>query len=138
MSPQCGKCKHSRDCFSCICGQFTVVKQRMQVNGFVRKAYYAHFDKKLGDQDKAWAPYIVCKTCVENLCLWTKGMIKMCFGILMIWHESRNHVKDCYICITQKHYAFTNKTKHKIQYPNLETQSYYQFHIQLKYLYQYL
>ena len=31
----------------------SVVKQILQVNDFVRKAYYAFFDMKLGDQDKA-------------------------------------------------------------------------------------
>ena len=39
----------------------------MQVNDFVRKAYYAYFDMKLGYQDKAWALHIGSKTCVETL-----------------------------------------------------------------------
>ena len=60
----------------------------MQVNDFVRKAYYAYFDMKLGDQDKAWAPDIACKTCAETFCHWTKRIKKMRFGISMIWRET--------------------------------------------------
>ena len=45
------------------------MKQRVQMNDFVRKAHYAYFHMKLGKQDKAWAP--VCKTCVETQ--WAKG-----------------------------------------------------------------
>ena len=36
----------------------------------------------------------------------------------MIWCEARNYMDDCYFYITPA-YGFTNKTKHKIQYPNL-------------------
>ena len=39
----------------------------MQVNDFVRKAYYAYFDMKFGYQDKAWALHFGSKTCVETL-----------------------------------------------------------------------
>ena len=120
MSTQRRKCKSSPDCFCYVCGQFTVAKQRLQVNDFVKKAYYAYFDMKLGDQDKAWAPHIVCKTCVETLRQWTKGTKAMSFGIPMIWREPRNHVDDCYFCITLTQ-GFTNKSKHKIQYPNLDS-----------------
>ena len=44
----------------------------------------------------------------------------MRFEIRMIWREPRNHVDDCYFCITTA-YGFNNKTKHKIQYPNLDS-----------------
>ena len=42
-------------------------KERMQVNDFVRKAYCAYFDMKLGAQEKAWVPHIVCKAFAETL-----------------------------------------------------------------------
>ena len=35
-------------------------------------AYLAYFKVMLGDQDKAWAPHIVCKQCVEHLRQWKK------------------------------------------------------------------
>ena len=117
MPAERGKCKCSLDCFCYICGQFAVVKQRMQVNHFVRNAYYAYFDMKFGDQNKVWAPHIVCKILRQ----WTKGMETMRFGIPMIWNrEPRNHVNDCYFCITPA-YSFTKKSKHKIQYPKLDS-----------------
>ena len=74
MSTERGKCECSPDCFCYTCKQFIVVKQRMQVNNFVRKAYYVYFDMKLVDQDKAWAPHVVCKPCVKTLRQWTKGI----------------------------------------------------------------
>ena len=52
MSSQRRKCKNSPDCFCYICGHFTIKNQRIQVNGFVKKLYYAYFHVKLGDQDK--------------------------------------------------------------------------------------
>ena len=81
---------------------------------------------KLGDECKAWATHIVCKTCVETICHWTKGMKKMRFGIPTIWREPRNHVDDCYFCITPQ-YGFAKKkqqqqtNKNKIQYCSLDS-----------------
>ena len=36
----------------------------------------------------------------------------------MIWREQRNHVSDCYFCMTNVH-GFSTKNKQNIQYPNL-------------------
>jgi len=41
----------------------------------MRKVYNAYFEVKLGDQNKLWAPRIVCKACVESLRKWTKGRL---------------------------------------------------------------
>ena len=38
----------------------------MEVNDFVRKAYYAYIDMKFGDQDKAWVSHIVFKSFAET------------------------------------------------------------------------
>ena len=65
------------------------------VCGFLRGATLA----MLGDQDKAWAPHIVCKQCVEHLGQWTKKDRKsLRFGIPMVWREPKNHFDDCYFC----------------------------------------
>ena len=54
---------------------------------------------KLGDQDKAWAPHMVCKSCTECLRQWSKSKkTSLKFGIPMVWREPRNHVSDCYFC----------------------------------------
>ncbi|GFV68943.1 uncharacterized protein TNCV_2954081 [Trichonephila clavipes] len=34
------------------------------------KVYFAYFGIKLGDQDKLWAPQVVCSVCVEELRQW--------------------------------------------------------------------
>ena len=42
----------------------------------------------LSDQNKTWAPHVVCKQCVEHLRQWTKKDRKLlCFGIPMVWRE---------------------------------------------------
>lgn len=112
MSTERRKCKCRLDCFCYLCGQLAVVKQRMQVDPFVRNGNYAYFEMKLGDQDKVWAPLIISKTCVEILCHWTKGMKTMHFGIPVIWHESKNHREDSYSCITPA-YGFNKKSNIK-------------------------
>ena len=42
-------------------------KQRLPITDFVKKAYLAYFEVKLGDQDKKWAPHKVCGACVATL-----------------------------------------------------------------------
>ena len=77
----------------------TKLDNRKSITGFVRKAYFAYFGIKLGDQDKPWAPCVICKTCVERLWQWTsRTRQSMGFGIPMVWREPRNHVDDWYFC----------------------------------------
>ena len=78
-----------------------------------------HFKIKLGDQDKTWAPHIVCKLCKESLWLWTtskKTAFK--FRIPMIWHEPANNVDDCYFCMTNL-VGFNRKNWKNILYPSV-------------------
>ena len=44
----------------------------------------------------------------------------MSFGIPMVWREPKSHVDDCCFCITQTK-GFSNKSKHRIQYPSLDS-----------------
>ena len=107
------RCKLHPDVFCCICGCFTVSKQRQNITDFVKKAY---FNIKLGNQDKYLAPHKVCRACTENLRQWTKGKRKrLSFGIPMIWREPANHVDDCYFCIVIVA-GFSSKNKSKINY----------------------
>ena len=57
------RCTNDPDVFCYICGEFTVKRQMMEIDDFVQMAYLAYFRLKLGDQDKLWAPHMVCKTC---------------------------------------------------------------------------
>lgn len=92
-------CLSNPNSYCYVCGEFVVKKQRKNITDFVKKAYYAYFGVKLGDQDRNWAPHIVCSICVEELRQWTKGEKKaMRFGVPMIWREQKNHSDDCYFC----------------------------------------
>ncbi|KAI6647174.1 hypothetical protein LOD99_8827 [Oopsacas minuta] len=96
-------------------------KQTTAITGFVKKAYLEYFGMRLGDQDKTWAPHTVCRSCVENLRQWTKGIRKsLSFGIPMIWREPQNHISDCYFCMANIS-GFNAKTKSLIKYPNLHS-----------------
>ncbi|QQP52342.1 Uncharacterized protein FKW44_004467 [Caligus rogercresseyi] len=79
----------------------------------------AYFKVKLGDQDKSWAPHMVCKTCVEYLRRWTKGAkTSLKFGIPMVWREPFYHATDCYFCAINTT-GINRKNRQSLQYPNL-------------------
>ncbi|XP_042236316.1 uncharacterized protein LOC121875729 [Homarus americanus] len=74
---------------------------------------------KLGDQDKAFAPHMCCKTCVENLRRWSNKKIqRLPFGIPMVWREGRDHTTDCYFCMTNLQ-GINRKNKHHVKYPDV-------------------
>ena len=114
-------CKNKPDVFCYICGEYTIVPNRNTATGFIKRAYHAYFGIKLGDQDKVWAPHMVCKTCTENLRRWTKGK-KSClkFGIPMVWREPTNHVTDCYFCAIDVT-GINRKNRSSLKYPDLES-----------------
>ena len=112
------KCLNSSDLFCYICGQFTIKHQRTNISDFVQKAYHAYFGMKLGDQDKHWAPHIVCKPCVETLRGWTQGKKHKRFGIPMVWRVPQNHHDDCYFCAVNLN-GVNLKKKTTVTYPNL-------------------
>lgn len=63
-------------------------KRQRSITDFVKKAYYPYFGWKLGDQEKNWAPYIVCHTRDEYSQKWTQGKIKsLPFAIPIVWRE---------------------------------------------------
>lgn len=85
----------------------------------IKKTYYAYFGCKLGDQDKLWAPHIICNTCSTSLRKWFSRKIKsMPFAVPMIWREPTNHATDCYFCMTNVK-GMNKKNKNKIKYPDI-------------------
>ena len=96
-------------------------KNRSPIDDFYRRAYHAYFQVKLGDQDKSWAPHIVCKTCKEQIRQWSNGTGKsLKFGIPMVWRETQNHDNDCYFCSIDT--TGLNNKKHKSKsYPCLKS-----------------
>ena len=95
------KCENDPNRFCYICGKVTLSSRQTKITHFVKQAYYAYFGVKLGDQDKPFAPHMCCKTYVESLRLWTQRKMKcLPFGIPMIWREGKDHITDCYFCMT--------------------------------------
>jgi hypothetical protein len=93
-------CVNYPNCFCYICGKFMIKKHQRNITGFISKVYYSHFDVKLGDQHKSWAPHKVCFVCVQDLRKWSKEENKAFrFGVSMIWRELKNHSNDCYFAV---------------------------------------
>src|SRR6218665_4012448 len=44
----------------------------------------------------------------------------MPFAVPMVWREQRDHVTDCYFCLTNVS-GFSSKNKKAIEYPNLSS-----------------
>lgn len=112
-------CINHPDIFCYICGEYTLKANRKPISEFVKRAYVGYFGVKLGDQDKQWAPHIVCKTCIEQLRHWTNGK-RSClkFGVPMVWREQINHFDDCYFCMVN--IIGTNRNnRHKLSYPDI-------------------
>ena len=106
--------------FCYICGEYTLQSNRKGITESVKRAYLAYFKVMLGDQDKSWAPHIVCKQCVEHLRQWTKNVRKsLRFGIRMVWRKPKNHFDDCYFCAVSTK-GINRKNKKSLVYPNLE------------------
>ncbi|ESO04311.1 hypothetical protein HELRODRAFT_172670 [Helobdella robusta] len=121
MASKRRSCKNKPDVFCYICGEYTLVHNRNQVTCFIKRAYHAYFGIKLGDQDKDWAPHMVCKACTVYLHQWTKGK-KTClkFGIPMVWREQRNHDTDCYFCSIDLT-GINRKNRSSLEYPDLQS-----------------
>ena len=112
-------CRNKSDAFCYICGCYSLNRQRHNISLFVKRAYKAYFEVHLGDQDKRWAPHVVCHNCEEMLRDWTKGKRKgLPFGVPIIWREPNNHVTDCYFCMVNTTGVW-KKNRHKITYPNI-------------------
>lgn len=114
-------CVNEVDAFCYVCGEFTVKSNRKNITPLIKKAYHLYFKCKLGDQDKTWAPHIVCIKCAVTLRGWLKGTRKaLPFGIPMVWREPKDHVSDCYFCLTTVS-GISKKSKHTVKYPSLQS-----------------
>jgi hypothetical protein len=104
-----------------VCGEYTFKENRKPISAFVKRCYLAYFEVSLGDQDKTWAPHLVCKTCVEHLRQWTIGKRKsLKFGVPMVWREPKNHCDDCYFCLVNIK-GINRKNKQNWKYPDLNS-----------------
>ncbi|GBL90031.1 hypothetical protein AVEN_178424-1 [Araneus ventricosus] len=53
-------CANSVDNFCCIYGELTFAAKEKITSPVVKKAYHLYFGCKIGNQDKDWAPYVLC------------------------------------------------------------------------------
>ena len=114
-------CKNHPDTFCYVCGSFTPKSQKRSITKDIGKIYGTYFGCPLGDQDKVWAPHIICTACSNGLRDWlNRRKTSMPFAIPMIWREPRDHHADCYFCSVNVA-GFSVKNKHNIIYPNLES-----------------
>ena len=113
------KCRNHPHRFCYISGNVILPGRVAKITDFVKTAYHGYFGVKLGDQDKAVAPLVSCKTCVENLCDWEKGKRKsMPLAVPMAWREGKDQVTDCYFCMTNLQ-GINHKNKHCVKYPDI-------------------
>ena len=112
-------CRNKPDVFCYICGEYTFAPYGKPVTNYITCAYHAYFGIKLADQDKAWAPHMVCKACTETLRGWTNGKRSLNFGIPMVWREPTNHVADCYFCALDVT-GINRKNWGSLKYPDLQ------------------
>lgn len=93
--------------------------EHVAVSQLIQKRYHDYFKLKLGDQDKSFAPHVICKGCNSNLSSWEKQKIrKLPFSIPMIWREQKNHTNDCYFCLVNVT-GINKRFRKSIKYPNL-------------------
>lgn len=114
-------CKNSLDIFCYVCGSFTSKAQQHVITVEIKNIYRLYFDFSLGDQDKSWAPHIICLACSNKLRHWfNKRKRAILFVVSTIWSEPKDNFTDCYFCMANV-CGFTVKIKHKIVYPDLES-----------------
>lgn len=114
-------CRNEPDSFCYVCGSFTLSAQRRPITEDLKKMYLLYFGCPLGDQDKPWAPHIICTGCSSGLRNWlNRRRTSMPFAIPMLWREPRDHINDCYFCRVNTT-GYSAKTKHKIVYPSLDS-----------------
>ncbi|KAJ8722855.1 hypothetical protein PYW07_006250 [Mythimna separata] len=114
------KCNNDPNSFCYVCGILTFQKQRRNFTNLVLECYHQCFGFSVAHQDKFWAPHVCCITCVKNLTDWKKGARAMPFAVPMIWTEPRDHVSDCYFCLTDIK-GINYKKKNTVIYPNVSS-----------------
>ncbi|XP_076035733.1 uncharacterized protein LOC143021852 [Oratosquilla oratoria] len=74
----------------------------------------------MGDQDKPWAPHVICGSCRSTLEGWLRGTGRaMPFAIPRIWREPKNHHDDCYFCMIDVTKYRKVKGRQALQYPDI-------------------
>ena len=73
------QCKNSPDSFCYVCGYYISSKEgsrRIEKGRKYYMAYRLYFGVAIGDQDKSWAPHVICGSCRVTLEAWLRGSRK--------------------------------------------------------------
>ena len=111
-------CKNNPNELRYIYGELTLKKYRKNLNSKVKSLYHVYFGCAIGDQSKYWAPNFFVWTAVADF---TDGLLKnVCLGfkVPMVWRKQKDHVTDCYLCLTNVQ-GHSLKTRKNIQYQDL-------------------
>ncbi|XP_076306192.1 uncharacterized protein LOC143222906 isoform X1 [Tachypleus tridentatus] len=116
-------CKHSRDAFCYVCGQFintSAKKYSVTASAKMCEAYKAYFGMAVGDPDKPWAPHFTCEHRKKTLEGWYRGKKRsMKFAIPRIWREPTDHSSNCYFCMVDPPKRRAGKNASAIMYSYL-------------------
>ena len=101
--------------------KYTTSDQRKNMTKRLRVAYKHYFGCEIGDQTKSWARHPCCTVCYSGLTQWLNGKLnRMPFAVPMIWREQKDHLSDCYFCITNIS-GYCKKNKSEIVYPDCQS-----------------
>ncbi|KAI6653955.1 hypothetical protein LOD99_3131 [Oopsacas minuta] len=107
-------CRTHPDNFCYVCGHFCVKSQRRPITNQLKNIYKLYFECPLGDQDKSWAPHVICTSCSSGLRDWlNKRKVSMPFAIPVVWRKQKNHLDDCYFFLIDIT-GFSAKNKHAL------------------------
>ena len=121
MTASC--CKYSADSFCYVCGEcFPEKAKKHALDASIRakEAYLEYFGMPVGDQDKRWAPHVICEYYHRTLEGWLRGEKRcMRFAIPRIWREPSDHHTDCYFCMVNPTKRRKGKNAPPIEYPDI-------------------
>ena len=79
------RCKQDPNKFCYICSEHTFSKSRRNITYLVKQAYSSYLGISIKGQDKPWAPYMLCKHCINCMRPWNpKPGKSMKIGVSMI------------------------------------------------------
>ena len=95
------KCKIDPNNFCFVCGNYIFNKKGRLMNEHIKYAYLHYFGFGVNEEPNSWTPNVICDRCRKILTSWLSGeKVRMPFGVPVIWRQQKDHVSDCYFCLT--------------------------------------
>ena len=109
--------------FCNVCGEFFAKRAKKHcLSNFIcaAEAYLHYFGMSVGDQNKRWAPHVICDYCRRTLECRLRGEKRAIrFAIPRVWREPSNHYTDCCFCMVDPTKQKKGKNAPPIEYPNI-------------------